>query len=191
MLAKAKSKSADTSSAATHIIANPTEDSPMKDASEEEGDDDDFVMVDDTKAEEVRKARKEREERLRAMMDEDDEMEEAPPGSVDELQQETETELDASAPIDVQPKKQKEEEKEEVMKVEGGRRRGRRKVMKKKVVQDEEGFLVTTEEPAWESFSEEEPEPKKVKIQQPSAAPKGKKSVKQGQGNIMSFFKKG
>ncbi len=129
------------------------------------------------------------------MMDKDDEMKDVPSDSVDELRQETETELDASEPIDVHPKKEKEEgkeeEEEEEVKVEGGRRRGRRKVMKKKVVQDEEGFLVTTEEPAWESFSEEEPEPKKVKMQQPSAVPKGKKSVKQGQGNIMSFFKKG
>ena len=187
-----KSKSADTSAAATPIATSQTEDSPMKNASEEEGDDDDFVMVDDTKAEEARKARKEREDRLRAMMDEDDEMEDAPSDSVDELRQETETDLDASAPIDEQPKKQKEEEKdEEEVKVEGGRRRGRRKVMKKKTVQDEEGFLVTTEEPAWESFSEDEPEPKKVKMQHPSAVLKGKKSAKQGQGNIMSFFKKG
>jgi DNA polymerase delta subunit 3 len=163
----------------------------MKDASEDEGDDDDFIMVDDTKAEAARKARKEREERLRALMDEDDEMEDAPPDSVDEVQQETETELDASAPIDVQPKKLKEEEKDEEVKVEGGRRRGRRKVMKKKTVKDEDGFLVTTEEPAWESFSEEEPEPKKARLQQHTAVPKGKKSVKHGQGNIMNFFKKG
>lgn len=194
MLAKAKppkSKSASTSAAPTPTAASATEDLSMKDVSEDEGNDDDFVMLDDTKAEEARKERKERGERLRAMMDEDDEMEDVPPDSVDELQQETEAELDESAPIDVQPKKQKEEQKEEDVKVEGRRRRGRRKVMKKKQVQDEEGFLVTTEEPAWETFSEEEPEPKKVKMQQPSAVLKGKKSVKQGQGNIMNFFKKG
>lgn len=39
------------------------------------------------------------------------------------------------------------------------RRRGRRKVMKKRTMKDEEGFLVTREEEAWESFSEDEPEP--------------------------------
>lgn len=48
---------------------------------------------------------------------------------------------------------------------------------------------VTKEEAVWESFSEDEPAPKKPKL--PSATSKGKKGgAKQGQGNIMSFFSK-
>lgn len=51
---------------------------------------------------------------------------------------------------------------------------------------------MTKEEPAWESFSEDEPAPKKIKV--PSAAgmnkPASKKGGKPGQGNIMSFFGK-
>lgn len=70
--------------------------------------------------------------------------------------------------------------------VQGGRRRGKRQVMKKKTVKDDEGYLVTVEEPAWESFSEDEAPPPKKK---PAvSAPKGK--PKAGQGSIMSFFGK-
>lgn len=46
-------------------------------------------------------------------------------------------------------------------------------------------FLVTVEEPAWESFSEDEPAPPPKKKAAVSAP--GKKA---GQGNIMSFFSK-
>jgi len=65
--------------------------------------------------------------------------------------------------------------------------------MKKKTFKDAEGYLVTKEEAAWESFSEEEPQPKKAKVAAPLAAVaagKGKKGSKPGQGNIMSFFTK-
>ena len=49
---------------------------------------------------------------------------------------------------------------------------------------------VTREEPAWESFSEEEP-PAKKEIQSSSSGTGKKKSGgKPGQGNIMSFFGK-
>ena len=77
--------------------------------------------------------------------------------------------------------------------VTGGRRRGRRKVMKKKTIKDEEGYLVTKEEPAWESFSEDEPAPQQKDNTPASTAGslgKGKKAAggKVGQGNIMSFF---
>ena len=104
--------------------------------------------------------------------------------------------------------------------VTGGRRRGRRKVMKKKTIRDDEGYLgqqaptsgpldqrsnadsmvfvcaVTKEEPAWESFSEDEPlPPQKEKTPASTAGSlgKGKKGsvgAKVGQGNIMSFFGK-
>lgn len=51
--------------------------------------------------------------------------------------------------------------------------------------------IVTREEAAWESFSEDEPAPKRPKTSTPApAAAKGKKGSKIGQGNIMSFFKK-
>ncbi|KAI4242111.1 MAG: hypothetical protein L6R40_004153 [Gallowayella cf. fulva] len=71
----------------------------------------------------------------------------------------------------------------------GGRRRGRRKVMKKKMLKDDEGYL---EEPAWESFSEDEPAPKEsTPASTVSSVTKGKKATgKPGQGNIMSFFGK-
>ena len=88
--------------------------------------------------------------------------------------------------------------------------------MKKKTVKDEDGYLgrftsnaarlpiadeltmyaVTREEPGWESFSEDEPAPKKPKLAssaKPAAsngpAKKGA-GAKTGQGNIMSFFSK-
>jgi DNA polymerase delta subunit 3 len=49
---------------------------------------------------------------------------------------------------------------------------------------------VTKEEAVWESFSEDEPEPKRVKPAPKPAAAKGKPAAKKGQGSIASFFKK-
>ena len=53
---------------------------------------------------------------------------------------------------------------------------------------------MTKEEPAWESFSEDEPPPQKQKTPASTATSsteKGKKAGgKPGQGNIMSFFGK-
>jgi len=51
---------------------------------------------------------------------------------------------------------------------------------------------VTKEEAVWESFSEDEPESKKLKpAPKPAASTaKGKKAGKQGQGSIANFFKK-
>lgn len=187
------------SSAATPANASsPAEDSPMKDVDDDEGGDDDLVIVvDDGKAETARKERREREEKLRAMMDEEDEdMPDADsrPRTADEMQQEAEAEVDDSGALDARKEKGRDEEKEDV-RVEGGRRRGRRKVMKKKTVKDDDGFLVTTEEAVWESFSEEEPEVKKPKLQSGAfgsmKGASGKKGGAKGQGNIMNFFKKG
>ena len=116
----------------------------------------------------------------------------------------------------------KEPSPEPAVTVTGGRRRGRRKIMKKKTIKDEEGYLgmspsfqlhyiynnryctdllhpypVTKEEPAWESFSEDERAPTKERTPASTAASassmpiKGKKAGgKPGQGNIMSFFGK-
>jgi DNA polymerase delta subunit 3 len=51
---------------------------------------------------------------------------------------------------------------------------------------------VTKEEQVWESFSEDEPQPKKAKPTPKSTAStaKGKMAGKKGQGSIASFFKK-
>lgn len=56
-------------------------------------------------------------------------------------------------------------------------------------------MIVTIEEAAWESFSEEEPEPKKAKMlsglpTNAASKPGVKKGGKPGQGNIMTFFSK-
>jgi len=96
-----------------------------------------------------------------------------------------------SAPLDKQPQPREIDEPEATVTVTGGRRRGRRRVTKKKTVKDEEGYLVTKEEQVWESFSEDEPEPKKPKTSgMANTTSKGKKGAKPGQGNIMSFFTK-
>ncbi|GAB1201237.1 hypothetical protein APSETT444_010626 [Aspergillus pseudonomiae] len=128
----------------------------------------------------TRESRKEREERLKKMMEDDDEDEDEEMPDATEPPEETNL-------ID-QPLPKKPELKEEIT-VQGGRRRGRRQVMKKQVRKDEEGYLVTVEEPSWESFSEDEPAPPPKKKPAVSA-PKGKPAGKAGQGNIMSFFSK-
>ena len=92
---------------------------------------------------------------------------------------------------------------EENIETEPKRRRGKRKVMKKKTMKDEDGYLVTKEEAVWESFSEDEPEPKMPKPSFPTSTTKGSSQAKNvvGKGNgkpagsgkdggIMSFFGK-
>ena len=127
---------------------------------------------------------------------------------MDDAPAETEEEP-TSAPLDKQPQPREIDEPEAAVTVTGGRRRGRRRVTKKKTVKDEEGYLgnyllsyvnvflafwpwtVTKEEQVWESFSEDEPEPKKLKTpSMASTTSKSKKGAKSGQGNIMSFFTK-
>ncbi|KAJ8112999.1 hypothetical protein OPT61_g4768 [Boeremia exigua] len=179
--AKAKAKPKD---AAKSKDSTPTalDDEPMQGMSEDEGDDDEIgVQTDTAKIEAAKKARDDRAEKLRKMMeDDDDEMpdvpatEEMPPEAVQSEKTET----------------PKEDEPEPVVTVQNGRRRGKRRVMKKKTVKDDEGYLVTKEEAVWESFSEEEPEPKRAKPAPKPAAAKGKPAGKKGQGSIASFFKK-
>ncbi|CAI7568668.1 unnamed protein product [Penicillium bialowiezense] len=126
-----------------------------------------------------RASRKEREERLKKMMDDDEADDEEMPDADEEPEREI-------TPVEAPPPIKPAELKEEVT-VKGGRRRGKRQVMKKSTAKDEDGFLVTREEPTWESFSEDEPAPKKPAVN----VPKGKaKPQAQGQGNIMSFFGK-
>jgi DNA polymerase delta subunit 3 len=95
-------------------------------------------------------------------------------------------------------------QEEESVKTEPKRRRGKRKVMKKKTMKDEDGYLVTKEEVVWESFSEDEAEPKKPKALFPSSSAKSSSQIKgtagksggkpagsgKGGGGIMNFFGK-
>ncbi|KAF7860420.1 hypothetical protein EAF04_008546 [Stromatinia cepivora] len=160
------------------------EDTPMKDASDD--DDEDTWMPapvsKETKAKD-RKSRKETQERLRKMMEDDDEEEEeAAPSPAPETPIEESEEEKA-------PEEAKEEEP--VTTTSSGRRRGRRRVMKKRTVKDEDGYLVTKQEQAWESFSEDEPPPApKAKTSVTTTSKSKKDAPKKGQGNIMSFFGK-
>ncbi|KAJ5457929.1 hypothetical protein N7475_009317 [Penicillium sp. IBT 31633x] len=175
--AKAKPKSK-ASTPAESAPASAGEDVVLDDASEEEAEEL-FPNSTDNAAAATRENRKEREERLKKMMedDEDEADDEEMPDADDEPREPT--------PIEQPPPFKPAELKEEVS-VQGGRRRGKRQVMKKKTVKDEEGYLVTREEATWESFSEDEPMPKK----KPVNVPKAKAGKAAGQGNIMSFFGK-
>ncbi|RYP51689.1 hypothetical protein DL769_010778 [Monosporascus sp. CRB-8-3] len=135
----------------------------------------------------ARQTRRDRQAELRRMMEESDEEEaESKPHSPAEEPVEEESPAPEPEP--------KVEEPTEVISSSGdGRRRGRRRVMHKKQIMDDQGYLVTIQEPGWESFSEEEApppqKPKPAKTTQPAAKPK-KPAGKGGQGNIMSFFGK-
>ena len=133
----------------------------------------------------ARSARSQRAEELRKMMEDDEEeVENTDKAATPDVSQDF-------AAID-EPSAHREPTPELAPVVSGGRRRGRRKVMKKKTIKDEEGYLVTKEEPAWESFSEDEPDSQKERAPVSSASLKGRKTgvAKPGQGNIMSFFGK-
>ncbi|KAI9836582.1 MAG: hypothetical protein M1819_001214 [Sarea resinae] len=188
---KLKRKDTDSSAEASPALSAPDsaepsarEDEPMKDASEDEQEEDFVVNKFDGKDESRRQAKSQREDELRKMMEEEDELMPDPPPVPVEVPQDIET---------AEPE-EPEVQKEETLPVtvSGGRRRGRRKVLRKKTIKDEEGYLVTKEEPVWESFSEEEPEPRKAKSSTPAAVStsKHKKASGKGQGNIMSFFSK-
>lgn len=188
--AKPKLKREGTDSSAVESPAlSAAEDSPMKDVVSDDDEEDTFVPPAPSKeiVDSDRKSRKEREAALKKMMEDDVEDEavvkpKRKEKDVVEVEEEEEEE-----------DREKSEEKGEVPTVvSGGRRRGRRRVMKKRTVKDDEGYLVTKEEPVWESFSEDEPvEKPKPRAQASSASTKAKKpAAKAGQGNIMSFFGK-
>ncbi|KAL4733264.1 DNA polymerase subunit Cdc27 [Aspergillus similis] len=165
-------------SAAESTATSGAEDVVLDDASEDEQEE----LFPESRREgpsETRESRKQREERLRKMMEDDDEDEEMRDATEPPTESET---------ID-KPLPEQEDLKVEAT-VKGGRRRGRRQVMKKAVKKDSEGYLVTVEEPSWESFSEDEPAPPPPKKKPGVSAPKGKPGAKAGQGNIMSFFGK-
>ncbi|CCC08290.1 hypothetical protein SMACR_01838 [Sordaria macrospora] len=167
------------------------EDTPVV-LSDDGEDDDDDVPLPKPGATSSRKSRKEREEELRRMMedDEDEDMEDKADSPAPEEEEPVVEEPSAKAEA------AKEEDKEIVTTTGDGRRRGKRRVMKKKQIMDDQGYLVTIQESAWESFSEDEAPPAskpKLKVASsvpPAAAGKGKKAAPKGQGNIMSFFSK-
>ncbi|KAH7163609.1 DNA polymerase subunit Cdc27 [Dactylonectria estremocensis] len=152
----------------------------------------------------VRAARKQREEALRRMMDDEEDEEDAEASEKDDEPADEEMEEAPEPEPEPEPEAKKEEkEPAEVVSSAGdGRRRGKRRVMKKKRILDEQGYMVTIQEPGWESFSEDEaPPPAKkqavtvTQTQSQSSTPsssagKGKKPAGKGQGNIMSFFAK-
>lgn len=128
-------------SPAVSTAINTTEDSPMKDVSDEE---EDAYVPPPQKPEENkndnRKLKKEREEALLKMMEDDEEnaedskdvaMETPAPGIIDVKK----------APKVEEEKTPKVETSKENPEVPRGRRRGRRRVMKKKTIKDEEGYL--------------------------------------------------
>ncbi|KAA8570724.1 hypothetical protein EYC84_000119 [Monilinia fructicola] len=162
------------------------EDTPMLEASDD--DDEDTWMpapVSRESKEKDRQSRKETQERLRKMMEDDDDGEEeenaAPPPAPATPAEEAENEEKPEEPKDEDP----------TVTASNGRRRGRRRVMKKRTVKDEDGYLVTKQEQAWESFSEDEPPPAPKAKAPVSTSTKSKKDApKKGQGNIMSFFAK-
>lgn len=144
-----------------------------------------------------RKTRKEREDELKRMMEEDDDDVDEEKEREDTPMEEPEEEPEPEPSVPVAPE-EPEEPAEVVSTSKGdGRRRGRKRVMRKKQVMDDQGYLVTIQEAAWESFSEDETPASSSKqakpaVAAPATAPaaKGKKVGGKGQGNIMSFFAK-
>ncbi|KAI9756049.1 MAG: hypothetical protein M4579_004019 [Chaenotheca gracillima] len=170
----------------------PGEDEPMKEASEDEQEQDIAMLKSKSDRDNGKQSKSQREEQLKQMMEQEDEPME------DEPSQPAEDSQDSANPIDAPMETEPETSQQPTVAISGGRRRGRRKVTKKKTVKDEEGYLVTRDEPTWESFSESETElPRKAKPAASTApanletAAKAKKAgTKPGQGNIMSFFSK-
>ncbi|TLS27136.1 hypothetical protein PpBr36_04613 [Pyricularia pennisetigena] len=143
-----------------------------------------------------RKTRKEREEELKRMMEEDDDDVEEEKEREDTPMEEPEEEPE-EAPAPEAPKEPEEPAEVVSASTGDGRRRGRKRVMRKKQIMDDQGYLVTIQEAAWESFSEDETPPSSAKQVKPvvaapaaASAAKGKKGGAKGQGNIMSFFSK-
>ncbi|KXG52688.1 Six-hairpin glycosidase [Penicillium griseofulvum] len=173
--AKAKPKAK--VSAPAEPAAPSAEDVVLDDASEEEAEEL-FPDSTDKAATATRENRKEREERLKKMMDDDDDDE-----ADDEEMPDADEEPREPTPVEQLPPSKPAELKEEVT-VQGGRRRGKRQVMMKKTVKDEEGYLVTREEATWESFSEDEPVPKKKPAVNVS---KGKAGKAAGQVSLLGL----
>ncbi|KAI1748440.1 DNA polymerase subunit Cdc27 [Xylaria castorea] len=183
-------------SATTSAAASGAEDSQATGALSDDGEDDAEPMA-DVKHEDsdARQARKDRQAELRRMMEESDEEEEEPEKTAESPEEDPMDE--EPTPPEPEPEPKAEEPAEIVSSANGGRRRGRRRVTRKKQIMDEKGYLVTIQEPGWESFSEDEappppPKPKQQQTTKSEPATKSKKGAagKAAQGNIMSFFSK-
>ncbi|KAL8913800.1 MAG: hypothetical protein Q9171_001403 [Xanthocarpia ochracea] len=166
---------------AAEEVPHVPEDESMEDASDGEQLEDSLIS-EEKSAKSKRGTRSERENQLKKLLDDDDTPE------TDDGHQTREQE----PTTEVSEKRGEQEPATSAAVASGGRRRGRRKVMKKKTMKDEEGYLVTKEEPGWESFSEDEPVAKEATLSSTASShPKGKKMAgRPGQGNIMSFFGK-
>ncbi|KAF4447719.1 DNA polymerase delta subunit 3 [Fusarium austroafricanum] len=146
----------------------------------------------------IKRKRQEREEALRKMMEDDDDEEEEENEDSDKESEQADEEMEEAPEPEPEPEpeaKKEEEPTETISSTGDGRRRGRRRVMKKKRILDDQGYMVTIQEPGWESFSEDEaPPPAKKAAPTPtpssSSGSKAKKPAPKGQGNIMSFFSK-
>ena len=172
--------------------------------SDDDDDDDDEPAVAPRGTASGRKSEAERNAELSRKIFDDDEEDQEMPDAAAEGKQEasdvegvTPAEEEPEAPEDdsqeAEAKKavKEEEEPSEHVTVVNGRRRGKRRIMRKRMIKDAEGYLVSREEPGWESFSEEDVPPPKPKSK-PTVSSGGKKGqpAKKSQGNIMSFFGK-
>ncbi|KAM0255182.1 hypothetical protein ACHAQJ_006025 [Trichoderma viride] len=177
------------------------EDTSMALSDDGEAEEEDLPTSKSIDLEALKRTRKEREEQLMRMME--DPEDEAKEGLKKEDEPSDEEMEEASEP-EPEPEPEPEQPKEdkepaEVISNSGdGRRRGKRRVMKKKRILDDQGYMVTIQEAAWESFSEDEAPPPATKpTPTPTPASSTQKSKKAAataksgsQGNIMSFFSK-
>ncbi|KAI5923585.1 DNA polymerase subunit Cdc27 [Camillea tinctor] len=172
----------------------------------DDGEDDDAepmtgVKQEDKEDSNARQSRKDRQAELERMMDEEDEEDDEDEKADSPAEEPMEEDEPEPEPEPTHAEKEGEEGEEVVSTTTGGRRRGRRRVTRKKQILDDQGYLVTIQEPGWESFSEDEapapkpqpPKPKAAAKAEPAAKPKKGAAAaggKGGQGNIMSFFSK-
>ncbi|EHK15822.1 uncharacterized protein TRIVIDRAFT_40100 [Trichoderma virens Gv29-8] len=180
------------------------EDTSMALSDDGEAEDEDLPASKSVDLEALKRTRKQREEELMRMMeDADDEVKEEAKKEDEQSDEEMEeaSEAEPEPEPEPEPEQQPKEDKEptEVISTSGdGRRRGKRRVMKKKRILDDQGYMVTIQEAAWESFSEDEAPPPAATKSTPASTPasstqKSKKAAagKSGsQGSIMSFFSK-
>ncbi|KAM0516110.1 hypothetical protein ACHAPE_005733 [Trichoderma viride] len=179
------------------------EDTSMALSDDGEADEEDLPGSKSIDLEALKRTRKEREEQLLRMM-EDPEDEAAKKEEPKKEDEQSDEEMEEASEPEPEPEPEPEQPKEDKEPAEvisnssNGRRRGKRRVMKKKRILDDQGYMVTIQEAAWESFSEDEAPPPPTKPT-PTATPasstqKSKKAApaaKSGsQGTIMSFFSK-
>ncbi|OAA46287.1 DNA polymerase subunit Cdc27 [Metarhizium rileyi] len=151
-------------------------------------------------------SRKDREDYLRRMMEEEEENKEEEDRQVELVESAQDIEMKESPESKNSPDSRLEPEilsaqtdndpPEALSSVGDGRRRGKRRVLVKKRILDDQGYMVTIQEPGWESFSEDDMtrptnKPTPPPMQSSSSSAKVRKtSTKGSQGSIMSFFAK-